>query len=1721
MRATVTIAAISLLFLAVSAPAGDTGLVWRIAYDEAGRLSHSVDPAGRVTKYSYTKRPDGALESAVRTPPEGAPVEWRFDAAGRLASMSDGAGAVAYRYNKRGQLAAVARKGEPELRTSYDVAGRLTELRVGGFYRVAWTYDYLGRVEQIDTPAGVVSYEYETGRNRVTRSLPNGIKTFWKRRPNGELVQITHGLFKKPNAAQYSVLAEYTYELGPDGRITAVQDRSARATAVWRYAYDAMGRLVHAAGPGGQEYRYVYDRVGNRLKATCSGRPDQTCSYDWAGRLTDVDGRPCSYDACGNLAEITMDGVARSYRYRTDGRLAEARAGGETVEYRYNGFGRLVARETAAGETRFVPDPLSRCWRPLVMELPDGTRTLIVWDGAAPLALVRDGRVEWLLEDHLGSVRVAVAEDGTVLRSHRYDPFGVPETAAQAGTEGFGFAGLLQNHEAGGLHAFARTYVPRLGAFLQPDPKKRTPSQAPGECALYAYCDGDPLNFVDRDGMLPHHWDAEDQRKLQLAIMSSRAIRQSQTISQRSIAYDPSATHAQPGDLVVRSWQSPFEGVVIPHTFIYWGPQRAGNLAFDSIELQKMSRQANETCLILPAHWTGDPGTRKNFYRPLESDVACKYRGVETTLRDLPLSTKWAILDHGFQYDLSRVGRTHGIYDWQRNQCVDSVFEVYERGFEQSGVTILDNAKREIQFRDLFRGAGLGTNPMSVLGGLGGKLQKVDEPALSRQYASASPVGGVYLGGAGRTLEGIGVLSGVRLDANGSLLLVGEDGGDIKLPPLRLDDVVAVFRAVYLHGTGPTVTIDPNPDGPEQYDMIIRHDDATDGTYAGWILYQADRLMKGYSQGLDNVTQKEIVSRVPGYDEVVDTIYFGAGNPRKRQKQGIWERFWIVPAESRRFPGPRRELTLFDVPLKLKTQRMKWQGRELVDDTEGRSSPGAEAFTKWFTAQYDAIAAEQRLAAPAETGLAGPVPVFQELRRIALLTAIAENLRDQGVPMPFWMRDYALRPVRFERTTPGIEVTRRRKNGNAIQTARIFGGVQLGADRETVNTFATAADTRKAPRAVRRELARSVELADRLEKALAETVRPDTWAPLTVHPVVAHDQAFQAVSVPGAETLALGPCRLEHTDITVPVAAGRELRLVRRFNSFFAPNGPWGTSWTLDLPRLEKIRTPVSGNGETAFAVGYELSSPLNSVHARFRDLRRVPELGGTRLQVPDAASPFLGLADGRLDFLKDPATHVVLLKDGREWHFTEHGHLIAEQAGPQISVYERGADGRVTRMLALFGGAIVARIELEYTDNGLLSKAVGKAIGVPNPAPVELNYTYDSAARLATVRSREGTVRYGYRDSWVASVTRTGGVQGAGPDMQRTFEYNAQGQLTTETQDGAVLRHAVAADPQGGLEESVAAAADGRRRAFARYDRRMRPLESVQADGTRCAWLYRPDGGIETTVTMPDGRKLSVTQSADGRSRTVRPEDGPAVTAQFDEAGRMTALSEDGELVFSQRWRRDGQPAREQTPTQGVTFEYGDDAVLAAVHRHAPAEPGATWRTWQKTSLDRRGAPVQIRDSSGLEVLLQYDPAGRPTTVLQKTPEGNMGYNIERDNAGRVRTVRSSWDNTSYEYGTDGDLQRIETTRAGKSALIEMADGLVRRVTGFGNGVTSFAYHKQPDGAGLLSSVHCANGLELSHTYDAAGRLASVEVGPERRIRLAYDAENRVVAYALVPVSR
>lgn len=262
-------------------------LAWRVEYDDQGRVSAKFDPAGQRTSFEYREE-DGLVRHLAKTPPEGSGTRWDFDASGRSVQMTDRWGATSYTYDSKGRLRSVQRADCPAIVYDDDPANARTTISVGNHYRLELDYDFLGRLvkrtlQVLDPTTGRAStfpirYEYRSSDGMVVRTLPNGIRTRWTYDPGGRLREILH-----IDAASL-VLAEFTFDFGPKGRITSIHERSQRGKLLERFAYDHAGRLTQAARSDGRIYGYAYDALGNRLTATALTGKSQVADFDWAGR---------------------------------------------------------------------------------------------------------------------------------------------------------------------------------------------------------------------------------------------------------------------------------------------------------------------------------------------------------------------------------------------------------------------------------------------------------------------------------------------------------------------------------------------------------------------------------------------------------------------------------------------------------------------------------------------------------------------------------------------------------------------------------------------------------------------------------------------------------------------------------------------------------------------------------------------------------------------------------------------------------------------------------------------------------------------------------------------------------------------------------------------------------------------------------------------------------------------------------------------------------------------------------------------------------------------------------------------------------------------------------------------------------------------------------------------------------------------------------------------
>ena len=233
---------------------------WRIEYDQDGLVAKLIDPGGKATKLQYAFDEQKQLRKVTRELADGTSVVADFDERGRRVLMTDALGVVRYDYDELNRLIGVGREGQPKITYDYDTLDRLTSVGVGEDFKTRYIFDFLDRLAAIDSPAGKITYNYQTGQNKVIRTLPNGVWTVWERGPDGKLVSLTHV------TKDHKVILKFEYAYRPDGLIEGIKEWSPQVQKTVAYEYDQVQRLVTVNDSRAGATRYTYDPLGNRTQ---------------------------------------------------------------------------------------------------------------------------------------------------------------------------------------------------------------------------------------------------------------------------------------------------------------------------------------------------------------------------------------------------------------------------------------------------------------------------------------------------------------------------------------------------------------------------------------------------------------------------------------------------------------------------------------------------------------------------------------------------------------------------------------------------------------------------------------------------------------------------------------------------------------------------------------------------------------------------------------------------------------------------------------------------------------------------------------------------------------------------------------------------------------------------------------------------------------------------------------------------------------------------------------------------------------------------------------------------------------------------------------------------------------------------------------------------------------------------------------------------------------
>ena len=989
-------------------------------YDGNGNLVTRTDGNGYVTTFAY----DAVNRLiAIDYPGGSSPdVSFTYDVNGNRTSMTDATGTTEYGYDRFDRLTEIDYPNGNFVAYGYDNVGNVTDLQYGNwavlnasgkYTYVRYTYDEDNRLASVRNVATghTTTYTYDAAGNVSRRNLPNSVTTDYRFDADGRLTNVLH------RTGGGALICQYGYTLNAIGNRTQMTETTTNSVSVrtTAYTYDALDRLETVLYPEGRFVSYGYDSFGNRLSMTevIGAATNMTAySYDTDSRLlsTTLNGVPDEnfyYDATGNLVQRVRPSNNRviNYGYDYANRLTRYYDGTNNVEYVYNGVGQRVAKIVNGQRIAFLNDPHRRYVQVLAETDVNGVAQRVYeWGKELINQEDIDGSNRYLyLQDSIhGSVRRLVDAVASVVNCYEYDAFGKPESASEGTANDYQFQGETQEAETGLVFLRARHLDPVLGRFLQRDSYAGT-LQTPQTVNPYPYVRNDPINLRDPLGTE----DLTEDKLVLLAKLGAKALP------------DPGVGQVLGGIGIVDNMSS-LSGSVNEFGHGEGGAWGYLVIAHDAAKLTTSVVGTVGGALKSPYGLLGLGGSAL--------DIQTKEWG----------NSLGAMLDQ----------RANSSFysDSFPNVSIDNATGTQVRRFDFAPNVPPGGG-----------GGGGGTTTDFLMGG-------------SPLSVSSGKPGGVKLDKTAKVLLDINNITGATYDPNtGQIIIYGTTNSPTALPPMNIDDLAVAFRAVS-QGSMPVVSIEnpkvncPPPWGGREC-WTVRYGqfytDPLDGqskvldvsskTHFGWVMFEADRLMKCLQLGKDNRTSLPVSSSVPGYRSYLDLMFDEPNRPND------WSvRFWLNPKEIAVEPSADgKSMELRKAEMQVSTEVMYASSGEL------ESFPADEYTAKWMTDNYDDIANEQ----VTYDNEGKPHFSWKELKQLAYLVGIVKWVKDNNIPFDSsFLKDYV--PTNFPSAsayTPNLTVQETRGG----RTLSVMGGVNYCFDLDlyagTNATGSAAAALRNRP----------------------------------------------------------------------------------------------------------------------------------------------------------------------------------------------------------------------------------------------------------------------------------------------------------------------------------------------------------------------------------------------------------------------------------------------------------------------------------------------------------------------------------------------------------------------------------------------------------------------------------------------------------------------------------
>lgn len=258
------------------------------------------------------------------------------------------------------------------------------------------------------------------------------------------------------------------------------------------YSYDKHGNILSLSRNDNQSVavdNLTFTYQGNQLMRTDDTGTDSTIADSMDFKDGENIGSDYAYDGNGNLNKDLNKNIT-NIEYNVLNLPSTVTFGdGNSVSYVYAADGKKLQTVHTINGTTTTTDYVGN------MIYENGTLKRILVDGG----YYENGEYCFYIQDHLGNNRVVAKQDGSVVQSSEYYPYGMAfAESTSTDAQPYKYNGKELDIK-GGLNLYdygARHYDPALGRFMTVDPM----AEKYYSISPYMYCAGNPLKYIDLKG---------------------------------------------------------------------------------------------------------------------------------------------------------------------------------------------------------------------------------------------------------------------------------------------------------------------------------------------------------------------------------------------------------------------------------------------------------------------------------------------------------------------------------------------------------------------------------------------------------------------------------------------------------------------------------------------------------------------------------------------------------------------------------------------------------------------------------------------------------------------------------------------------------------------------------------------------------------------------------------------------------------------------------------------------------------------------------------------------------------------------------------------------------------------------------------------------------------------------------------------------------------------